>query len=223
MLLKPQNVRQLEKLNNEKMIKYLLLAIAILSLSTVALFYKWRTAEEQRAQTADFALHVNDTISYYKNKAGEEVAKRRALELDYSTFKTLSKSKDLEWVKEFQGLKSSLNNLQEATRINTQSIADFTTTGKESPPVVINHVPHEAFTFENKDEYITETGTVVPDLKLVTSHITVNVPLEGVVYWQRPHKFLFIRWGKKKYFTEFKSHNPHTKITQIESLVIKSK
>ncbi len=199
--------------------KYMALFIAILGAIIWGLMTKLNTALSERDQATDYATQSSKQISYYKNKADEEVAKKDAVTLDYKLLQTLSKNNELQWLKQFEGLKSNLKNLEQATQVNTATIASFSTVGKDTT-VQIDSVYHPAFTFENKSQYILETGTVIPELKRVDSHIEVEVPIDLVVYWQRK-KFLLLRIGKKEYKTEATSPNKATKITGLDQILIK--
>ncbi|MCX6232621.1 MAG: hypothetical protein NTZ33_13880 [Bacteroidetes bacterium] len=39
----------------------------------------------------------------------------------------------------------------------------------------------------------------------ITENLQLHDKLTGFLYWERPHKFLFIRWGAKKYYLKILS------------------
>lgn len=206
------------------LVRYMALALVILSISIYFLFSKWRTALTERNQVITYHNNTQAELKHYKNRVNGleiEVAKKGASALDISSLQALSKSKDLEWLKQFEGLKSNLKNLESAVNLNAEYVAKFSTIGKDTTTLV-NGIETPAFSFENKTKYMLETGIVIPSLKQVNSNLRIEVPIQSVVYWQRK-KFLLLRIGKKEYFTEITSPNEDVHITQMDQVLVKKK
>jgi hypothetical protein len=172
----------------------------------------------QNGQLVEYAIRDSSKLEFYKNELGKEVAKASTATLDYRLLQRLSHDSELSWLRQFEGLKKSLKNLEAATSVNTRVIAEFKTTTKDTV-VRVDSVDHPAFTFENKTEFITETGTVIPDLKQVITRLDISVPLKGVVYWERK-RFLGLKIGKKEWKSEFTSDNPFVKITSVDQILV---
>jgi hypothetical protein len=53
-----------------------------------------------------------------------------------------------------------------------------------------------------------------PELLINERHFDNKTTLIG--YWQRPHKFLFIKWGKKETFIESSAKCGETVVQKVE-------
>jgi hypothetical protein len=206
-----------------KTIKWVAIGLILVAAFVILplIYHKWREAEARADSLGSYAKSKDDSVSYYQNKLGQEVAVKQAVELDYKALQTLSNDRHLEYLKQFEGLKSNLKNLTVATNVTAQAVANFQ--GKlTDTTVTIDSVSHKAWTFLNEDTYTREEGTVIPDLSKVITKISMEVPIQGALFWQRK-KILFLRIGKKQWRSEFTSPNPHVRLTKTEQLLIQKR
>lgn len=197
----------------------LILLAAICGMATYLMYRQWRAAMEANRNLVTYATQKDAFLTYYVNEYNKEVAKKDAVVLEYSTFKKLAEDNHLEYLKNFEGLKRNLKNLEVATNINSETIANLKG-GMTDTTYVVDSTAHRAFSFNISDEWMEVKGVAIPDLKEIRPSVRVNVPIQGVMYWERK-KILGLRLGRKKYSTEFTSPNPYTKITNTEQIIVK--
>lgn len=201
------------------MTKYLILIIVVLAIAGSIFFNRWLVLREQNKQITQYAIQKSMEVEYYKLENGQLVATKDAAILDLKTVKKLSEDKDLQWIKQFEGIKKNLRNLETATQINTETIASMKGNITDTV-VVVDSTEHRAFSFDNSDKWMEVKGVVIPDLKTVDTFIKVQVPIEGVMFWKRK-KVVGLRIGSKEWSSEFTSPNPYTKITTLNQILIK--
>lgn len=199
--------------------KYLVITIAILGITVVIMFKKWQHAEGQVTQLTDYVKVKDAETEHYKNQYGRQVAKTDALQIDFDTFKKISSDKDLEWIQQFEGVKKSLKNLEVTTQVNAKAVADFKLTGTDTT-IMVDGKSTPGFNFGVDDQWLKVEGIVLPETKYVQALVEVNVPIEGVLYWQRK-KILGLRIGKKTWKSEFTSPNPHVTIMNNNQILIR--
>lgn len=203
------------------MTKYLILIIVVLAVAGSIFFNRWLVLRDQVKQITQYAIQKSMEVEYYKLENGQLVATKDAAILDLKTVKKLSEDKDLQWIKQFEGIKKNLRNLETATQINTETIASMKGAVTDTV-VVVDSTEHKAFSFDNSDKWMEVKGVVIPDLKTVDTFIKVQVPIEGVMFWKRK-KVLGLRLGRKEWSSEFTSPNPYTKITTLNQILIRRK
>jgi len=201
------------------MTKYLILIIVVLAIAGSIFFNRWLVLREQNKQITQYAIQKSMEVEYYKLENGQLVATKDAAILDLKTVKKLSEDKDLQWIKQFEGIKKNLRNLETATQINTETIVSMKGNITDTV-VVVDSTEHKAFSFDNSDKWMEVKGVVIPDLKTVDTFVKVQVPIEGVMFWKRK-KVLGLRIGGKEWSSEFTSPNPYTKITNLNQILIK--
>lgn len=206
-------------------IKIVLGVIAVAAIIAVPILTR-KLLEKSRQinEMSTYVVNKDKEIEYYKNVAGKEVAKKESVIMALDAFKKISKEQDLKFLEEFEGLKKSLRNLEAVTDINTQTVSELKG-GLSDTTVVVDNVPVESFTFDLQDEWVRNKGIVIPSLAHIEIETSVEVPIQGVIYWERAKLF---GWGprwftKKHYITELTSPNPHTKITKTNQLLIRRK
>lgn len=210
------------------MITKIKIAIGVVALAAMIavpiLTRKLIEKSRQLNEVSTYIVNKDKEIEYYKNVAGKEVAKTDAAMMALDAFKKISHEQDLKFIEEFKGLKKSLKNLEAVTDINTQTVSNLKG-GLNDTTVVVNNLPVDSFTFDIQDEWVRNKGIVIPSLAHIEIETTVEVPIQGVIYWERERLF---GWGprwftKKHYITELTSPNPHTKITKSNQLLIRRK
>lgn len=174
------------------------------------LFYnKWRDSEAREKQLTEYVNKKSTEVRHYKNELGKEVAKNELLELDRKSFKALQE--EFSYLhKEFDGVKKNLRNVEHVTQITAQIIDSLKLPTNDTTMVINNEIVNVK-TFDYQDDYNRVSGIVMKDSTSV--HLEIEVPLDGVVYWER-------KWflGKKIYTTEMTSKNSKVHITKLESI-----
>ena len=184
---------------------------------------KWKTEKRENESLVTLNSDAFDNVETYKNKLGQEVSKNQALTLRNGTLKTLTDNQEFKFLKDMEGLKRSLRNLESAQRITARAVGSIntgirdttifiTTAGGQDTTILV------AKSINYEDEYTTITGLLDLKLDSVKLDYTVTVPLEGAVYWER-------KWflGKKKWSSELISPNPNVTITELKNIRVRKK
>jgi hypothetical protein len=175
---------------------------------------KLERAQEERDQAVDFSNARQDSIAYLTTKTGQESAKTTVLDLTIRNLRRLQSDERIAWVRQFDGIKHDLRNLEQATRTTARLVAEFKIPMGDTTIILPDSTRVQAKTFDNHNEWFRLRGVVTADTLVATPEVTV--PLESVLYWERPHKVLGVRYGRKKWVNETTSPNPYVKITKSE-------
>lgn len=160
-------------------------------------------------------------IELYKNKHGQLVAKNEAVSLENKSIKELVKDGNLQFLKQFDNLKRNYKNLENAYEIQAKisdslkSKLNFIDTSYVTSKG--DTVKFKAFSWGIKDKWREiSLKQITPDSVYFKEE--QNVPLDGVLYWKR-------KWflGKKHYFSEVTSENPHVRINKLLTIRIEGK
>lgn len=202
--------------NNYKLIAFIILIILVI------LLYLSRESEKYRADEAekgrDAAILISNgweqMSTVYKNKFGDQVIRTQAVEVDKVNIEALSKSKELQWLKKFDGLKSNSGNLQSAesftTEFQTKDISEK-----------IKYLPCKdsvkAFSFDFHDQW-NDIHAVVLD----TPKIEIRDEYYGVIELHRPKGWFWkLKWRKFEPISEITNSNKLIKIDSIAVFVVK--
>ena len=161
----------------------------------------------------------------YINLYGKSISKNNVLDLTLRNARAIQ-AQELVFVKQFEGVKKNLKNLEAAFHSQSQVLINLklktrdTTIIKHHHGDTIKSDSIDAKTLYYQDDYNFVSGLVTSDSTQLYAEI--SVPIDGVTYWQRKHKFIFKNWriGKKQYFSEMTSANPWVHITQHEFINI---
>jgi hypothetical protein len=197
-----------------------LLALLIILIGLVD-HYKSKYEEEKSSKEAVIQLTAEKDliISTYKNKEGNLVTRANALEVENKTIQTLVKEGQLKWLKELEGLKKNMKNLETAYNIQTRVVDSVRTKLEKIQLYYINNkgdtTYYQGMSFKYHDEF-TKIDAIQVTLDSIKVNYSVAVPITGDVYWSR-------KWflGKKTYKAEVVSSNPHVQIDKIISLKLK--
>ncbi len=179
---------------------------------------------EQKEQKQNIELLFSSKIKeleVYKNKQGQLVTKNEIVPLDNNSVKDLVKQGNLQFLKEFDNLKKNYKNLENAFQVQAKSIDSLRITLIDTSEVYIykkgDSIKFVAHNFNYEDKWTNfQLKQYSPDSTIFK--YDVYVPLDGVLYWKRTW-FL----GKKHYFSEVTSENPHIKINKLLSVKITGK
>lgn len=182
------------------------------------LYNQNKILKEQREQLYNYAINRDQQIRYYINRDSLLVSKVNATELDNKNLKELASTKELEYLKQFEGLKKNLKNLENAVNANISITSKVD--GKLSDSTFTKIEGKDTITIVGKSFKLSDEFRKL-DIAIVGSDITVHedmlVPLSLVTYWERK-RILGLKIGKKLYVTEATSPNPHVKITKLDSI-----
>lgn len=180
-------------------------------------FYK-RTQElkVQNKELADYATSKDNEVAYYTNKYNQQVAETETLRMSNESMEQV-KEDFAELAEKFEGVKKNLKNVENVTRLTAEAVASFEIpTSEPRIDTVLNTLVRD---FDNKEEWFRVAGRV-SDTKIHIDSLHVPVPLDVVTYWKRK-KILFLRIGRKEYFTSATSENPYIKVTKLKAIVKK--
>lgn len=200
-------------------LKFLAVLVVIgCMMTTVALVQENKELRQQRADITGFAKLRDAQVKYYQNELGNQVAKVEAIQLENRNLRELANTKDLEYLKQFDGLKKSLKNLENAVNTNLKITTKVEGKLNDSTFTVLNGKDTTYVlgkTFKLEDNYRKLSIAIVD--RNITVDETMIVPLSIVTYWERK-KILWLKIGKKHYTTEATSENPHVKIDKIQAI-----
>ncbi len=198
-------------------IGFLLLFLA-LGASSWIYYNKYKEEKEQKEGVEQLFSKSQDSVRVYRNVHGRLVSKTNSLVLENKTIKQLVKDGNLSFLKEFDGLKKNYKNLEYAFHSLSKSVDSIHIHLNDS---IINYIDNKGDTikfiaknWKKQDKWSKfEYREVTPDSAILKYE--VNVPLDGVLYWKR-------KWflGKKHYFSEMTSENPHVKIPELLELKV---
>lgn len=195
---------------------------------------------EEKGQLLKVANDSGRVARTYINLHGQQVSKNNVLELSLRNAQDLRNTSEFAHLAQFDNLNKKLKNLESATKIKAVAEIDKTVGVtdvnvdewlKENRKTLLSSdsmftgTTGKAFLYS--DEFNNISGLIVHGTPIDSAIVTVKiiVPIAGVVYWQRPHKFIFKSWryGKKEYFSEFTSENKSVTITSHETIQIKKR
>ena len=174
-----------------------------------------RLVENERDQALKFADEQASTIKQYANKNGELITKTEVLELTLSNAQRLRETERLKFLKQFDGLKRDLRNLEMAGSFEWLIDEDSIPSTEITLPCTDSL---KVFKYELVDEFNTIRALVVD-----TPQVDIRVPFYPVLLWERSKKFLWWKVGPKQYSLESYSPNKLVKITKQEIVKVQKK
>jgi cell division protein FtsL len=224
----------------------IILILTALLLTTCAVIFiahlEISKLKEEKNQLIDYNLTKSDSLKYYKSKDGQEVAVAPIIDLTTRNARALQTDERVGFVKKFKGVNKRLNNVEEASRteaiakgkfkmniVGGKEVSDWSgvVTGTVTPSdsseftFFVNEDAESPRTFNNNDKWFNIKGTITKDSIEVIPY--VPIPLEEVRIWERKHKLLGIRFGRKIYTSQITSPNPYVKIISHEVIRIGKK
>lgn len=196
-----------------------LISLATLVITIVVLFLMLKS-ETHRANEAEHGRDAAVKLSkswqqmtvVYKNKVGDLIHRTQVIELDAKNAKAVADSRELEWLKKFEGMNAS--KLQSANTFETSFISE------EVPKKEIK-IPCKdtlkAFSFDFKDQWNDIHAVVIDTPKLV-----IRDRYYGVIYLKRPKGWFWkFQWGKWTPVSEITNSNHLIKIDSIAVIQVK--
>ncbi len=188
---------------------------------------KINTLSAEREQLVQMASDSGRIAKTYINLHGREISRNNVQSLTLKNLRDLLANKEFADLDEFEALKKKNKNLDAIITIQADAIVKLKMKPRDTLVVISDSsgkkdsVLGKFFAYE--DEYNQLNGLILPDSTTINAQ--VEVPIKGVIYWQRNHHFIFKNWrfGKKEYFSEMFSPNKWVHIAGQELIKIQKK
>lgn len=179
---------------------------------------KIRRLTTEVSQAVKFATATSDSVTHYRNKAGIITARAQVLELSLGLTQDLVSSQRLAFVKQFEGVSKRLKNLEMATSTTAVLAASWRLHGRDTTisRAINGRDTLETVRFYSYSDSLNSAVLIGDSLSL-----KIIVPIQSALFWQRPKKFLGIRYGRKKWVSDVASTNPFVIIKQHEVIRVK--
>ncbi len=203
-------------------IEIVILILLLISGFFAYTFYnKYKEEKEQKEGVEQLFSKKQAEVEVYKNKYGQAVNRVEGITLENKTIKQLVKDGNLQFLKEFEGLRKNYKNLEFAFQLQAKSIDSLRIHLRDSVTSYIDNkgdtIKFTAKNWNKEDKWSKFTyKQISPDSAILKYE--VDVPLDGVYFFKR-------KWflGKKRHFAEVVSTNPHVKIPQLLELKVGKK
>ncbi len=163
-------------------------------------------AQTERDQAVAIATQQKEETTHYRNAYNNEVARVKDTQMTLDNVNRLFETKELSWLKQIEGLKKKNKNLESATRVDMSFRGDSIIRRTIYVPC--------SDTLELFRYYIHDEFNYIDAVVLDTPVFELRAPVYIAALWQRK-KFLWLRIGKKEYFTEATTPN---KLIRIDTL-----
>ena len=172
-------------------------------------------AEDDRDTAIGFANSKEMETERYNNSYNNAIARTKVIEISLANVQALRNTERLAHLKQFEGLKKKLNNLNESISIDSEI-------NEDSIPVSVITIPCadsiKVFHYQLVDEWNTISAMVID-----TPKFEIKVPIRSAVYWQRKHKVLWWRMGRKEFSIDSYSPNKLVEIKEQELIRVTKK
>src|SRR5690554_3066904 len=186
----------------------------IAAVMIVILFLKVENLIIERDQAIQYSLAKDDSIQYLQTKLGQAAAKSKVQDLTINNLRRLQEDKELAWIRQIEGVNRRLNNVEQISSTTAQAVGSFKMGLRDSIIYAdedvskVNPISVSFFSFE--DNWANIKGYFADSAYI--SDLRIDLKLQSVVYWERKHRFLGIRFGKKQWFQQTTTDNPYVTI-----------
>lgn len=186
--------------------------------------HRLKTVKAERDQVIDYHNSKDVLVQQLTTKLGQASVRSEVLDLTVRNLQKLQSDKDLQWLKQIEGINKRMNNVEQVVSTTAQVVGNFkiglrdTTIFQQDTSKILNSF--HALAFDNHNQWISLRGYIMPDTLLVTPRVTV--PLQSVVYWER-EKILGLKIGSKSWFKQTTSPNPYVTITEDKLIQVSKK
>ncbi len=205
----------------EIMIGILVLLLCGAAGSTTLMYTKFKSEQHDKENVIQLTSGKDLTIKEYENDNGKLVTRVKSLEIQNTTIKQLADAGQLDWLKEFDGLKKNMSNLESAFRLQAKAGDSINVKLQQLQLTYINEhgdtIMFQGVKFKYSDKYANIRAVQIsPDSANLVYDI--QVPVSGVLYSKK-------KWflGKKRYEAELITDNPHAKLDSIITLQVKKR
>ena len=185
----------------------LFVILATLMISVSALISENAKNEKEIERISKNISVANDSINYYRDKAGEYVATIGALSYTVGEYERFM-AKDKQTISD---MKIKLKNALNTTKVETKTEVIF----KEK----LIYKPDSTVCFEFSDSFTSIDACINKDS--IVGKFTNKENLFLVVHTEKTKRFLWWRYGTKVTDISAKSENPNTTISKIQYTIIK--
>lgn len=186
----------------------LFVVLAILMISVSALISENAKKEKEIERISQNISVANDSINYYRDRAGEYVATIGALSYTVGEYERFM-AKDKETISD---MKIKLKNALNTTKVETKTEVVF----KEK----LIYKPDSTVCFEFSDSFTSIDACINKDS--IVGKFTNKENLFLVVHTEKTKRFLWWRYGTKVTDISAKSENPNTTIEKLQYTIIKN-
>lgn len=199
--------------------------VGIFAALTMAFLYVYdlkliQQLKTERNQLLQFAQRDSSSLVDITNELGHQTQRAELTELSLRNAQELLNTQRLSFIKEFSAVKASLRNLETAVQVQATATADLKLSTKDTTIVIAGDTV-KTRKFGYLDDYNKVSGYLSGDTTVMIA-ARIQVPIQGVVYWQR-RKWLFLRVGRKEYYSQFTSPNSWVKIQNSEVIKVLKK
>jgi hypothetical protein len=197
--------------------KLLIGTSALILIMGAIIFFGYRQNHRlrlERDQAISFDLARQDTVKQIRQENGKLVSQVEVQDLTIRNTRQLQSDERLTWITQFESVNKRLNNVEQASRFTAKVVANFKIPLRDTTIVMADSTVQHIRTFDNHDEWVRVSGVIMPDTIEVIPYVKIQI--KAVLLWERKHKFLGIRFGKKEYFAEGMTDNPYATITGME-------
>lgn len=185
----------------------LFVILAVLMISVSALISENAKKEKEIERISQNISVANDSVRYYKDRAGEHVATIGALSYTVGEYERFM-AKDKETIND---MKIKLKNALNTTKVETKTEVVF----KEK----LIYKPDSTVCFEFSDSFTSIDACINKDS--IVGKFTNKEKLFLVVHTEKTKRFLWWRYGTKVTDISAKSENPNTTIEKLQYTIIK--
>lgn len=156
-------------------------------------------------------------VETYKNIQGQMVTKNETLTLDNNTLREMVKEGYLQQISQLGGVKNNLKNLEFVYKITAKAMDSLLAKLNDTTRYYITDsdtVFYRVSEFSYKDQWVEINETQLSPFESKVDY-TFTVPLTGAMFWDR-------KWflGKKTYWGEATSENPHVVIPELVNIKV---
>ena len=175
----------------------------------------------ERQQLISFATRDSAAAATYRNKLGHQVTQTEISELSRRNAEDLLNTQRLSWIKELEGVKSNLKNIENAVKVQALATADLKMQLRDTVLITAAGDTVRAHNFDYADKYDFYQGVLEGDTTVMV-RARISVPLEGALFWQR-RRILGLRIGRKQWSTEYTSPNEWVTISGVDFIKIQKR
>lgn len=186
----------------------LFVVLAILMISVSELISENAKKEKEIERISQNISVANDSVLYYKDKAGEYVATIGALNYTVGEYERFM-AKDKETI---NNMKIKLKNALNSTKVETKTEVVFNEK--------LIYKPDSTVCFEFSDSFTSIDACINKDS--IVGKFTNKENLFLVVHTEKTKRFLWWRYGTKVTDISAKSENPNTTIEKLQYTIIKN-
>lgn len=203
---------------NLRLISILIVIIIAMGFGSAKLFSEYRRMKDEKENVQSLYSNKIKEVEVYRSRDGQLVHKNEALTLENKTVKELVRDGQLSQLKQLDGINRRMSNLEYLYKITAKAMDSVKVKLNDTTRYYVNDkgdtLIFKATDFKYNDKWASfKAKQITPDSSILTYSVTA--PLTGGMYWKR-------KWflGKKKYYGEITSENPHIVIPELLNIKV---